>query len=396
MIAFVLYKVGLAVRAFIDTLWVEGKPNEWVVIMSGGKQKQAGIGLNTIVGPFDQVAIFPSKLNKVEVRTQQVTKEIQGVEVKSMIEWTVDREGDGPMRAFKNLDIDSAQPYKANETLRAMTSAIIRNKIANSTIDEILKNRQGLREAVMKEMTEVTRGWGVHLATVEVTDVRICSGSLFRDMQTQFREQNTKKAAVERLEVQTALREQEMSHGITDHKRTWDTKKVQAAAVNAQKLQVARDAIKILENNNEIEKKAIKRQHGFAVEQKEIWVQKSQKQLEVELVEKKASIDQAIKQEVARREVQASEDAVALHKLRQDITREEVAAAQQRSIKQADYDLTKESLKDPVQRQMKQMDVIESLYHSMSISSFEVNQMGETDPVAEMVSRFVKLADVPV
>ena len=70
VIAFVLYKVGLTVRAFIDTLWVEGKPNEWVVIMSGGKQKQAGIGLNTIVGPFDQVAIFPSKLNKVEVRTQ--------------------------------------------------------------------------------------------------------------------------------------------------------------------------------------------------------------------------------------------------------------------------------------------------------------------------------------
>ena len=64
------------------------------------------------------------------------------------------------------------------------------------------------------------------------------------------------------------------------------------------------------------------------VEQKQIWVQKSQKQLEVELVEKKASIDQSIKQEVARREVQASEDAVALHKLRQDITKEEVAAAQ--------------------------------------------------------------------
>ena len=58
--------------------------------------------------------------------------------------------------------------------------------------------------------------------------------------------------------------------------------------------------------------------------------------------------------------------------------------------------MTKESLKDPVQRQMKQMDVIESLYHSMNISNLEVNQMGETDPVAEMVGRFVKLADVPV
>jgi uncharacterized membrane protein YqiK len=69
-----------------------------------------------------------------------------------------------------------------------MTSAIIRNKISNSTIDEILKNRQGLREAIMTEMQEVISGWGVHLATVEVTDVQICSNILFRDMQTQFRE----------------------------------------------------------------------------------------------------------------------------------------------------------------------------------------------------------------
>ena len=86
--------------------------------------------------------------------------------------------------------------------------------------------------------------------------------------------------------------------------------------MNSQKLRVARDAIKTLENNNEIEKKAIKRQNGFAVEQKKIWVQKSEKQLAIDLAEKKAYIDQQIKQEVARREVQAQEDAVALHKVR--------------------------------------------------------------------------------
>ena len=113
---------------------------------------------------------------------------MQGIEVCSMIEWTVDRDGEGPMKAFKNLDVSSHNPRNANETLRAMTSAIVRNQIANSTISEIIKNRQGLREAVMKEITEVAKGWGVHLATVEVTDVRICSGTLFKDMQTQFRE----------------------------------------------------------------------------------------------------------------------------------------------------------------------------------------------------------------
>ena len=114
-----------------------------------------------------------------------------------------------------------------------MTSAIVRNQIANSTIDEILKNRQGIRETIMKEMSEVTQGWGVHLATVEVTDVKISSSSLFKDMQTQFREQNTKKATLEKLVVETDLREERMSHQLTQHKRYWDTHKLEQLAENA-------------------------------------------------------------------------------------------------------------------------------------------------------------------
>ena len=51
----------------------------------------------------------------------------------------------------------------------------------------------------------------------------------------------------------------------------------------------------MLEQNNEIEKKAIKRQNEYTVEQKRIWVQKSDKQLAIDLAEKKATIDQKIK-----------------------------------------------------------------------------------------------------
>ena len=57
----------------------------------------------------------------------------------------------------------------------------------------------------------------------------------------------------------------------------------------------ARDALKVLEQNNEIEKKAIKRQNEYTVEQKRIWVQKSDKQLAIDLAEKKATIGQKIK-----------------------------------------------------------------------------------------------------
>jgi hypothetical protein len=121
-----------------------------------------------------------------------------------------------------------------------MASAIVRNQIANSTMSEIIKNRQGLREAVMKEMTEVASGWGVHLATVEVTDVKICSSTLFKDMQTQFRETNIKKARLEKLVVSTAITEERMGHTLVSHKRSWDTSKLETLAKNTQKLKMAR------------------------------------------------------------------------------------------------------------------------------------------------------------
>jgi hypothetical protein len=45
-----------------------------------------------------------------------------------------------------------------------------------------------LRKAVRTEIGKVVNGWGVWLETVEITDVKISSGSLFKNMQGTFRE----------------------------------------------------------------------------------------------------------------------------------------------------------------------------------------------------------------
>ena len=128
---------------------------------------------------------------------------MQGLEVSAMIVWTINRIGDGPMKAYKNLGSDLAgdDPRTANNLLSSMASAIVRNCIANSTIDEIIKNRQQLREAINKEMTEVVQGGGVWLETIEITDVKILSGTLFKDMQCTFREDQNKTATLQKLEV---------------------------------------------------------------------------------------------------------------------------------------------------------------------------------------------------
>ena len=174
---------------YMMTLWVNGKPNEWILIMNSGKMVKAGVGLRCFKGPFDQVATFPAKVYKVDFETEQVTNEMQGVRVSGMLVWTVNRLGDGPFNAYKNLgDISSGNPKTANESLIAMSSAVVRSCIANSTIQEMITNRKLLREAIHKEMFDVVKGWGVWLETIEITGVTICSTSLFKDLQTNYRE----------------------------------------------------------------------------------------------------------------------------------------------------------------------------------------------------------------
>ena len=101
---------------YINSLYVTGKANEWVLLINNGEMKRAGIGLTCFKGPFDQVARFPSKVNKVNFFTEQVTKEMQGIKVSGMLVWTIYREGDGPMKAYKNLgeDLKEENPAIAN------------------------------------------------------------------------------------------------------------------------------------------------------------------------------------------------------------------------------------------------------------------------------------------
>ena len=188
-LAFIAYVANEA-QKYYRSLLVVGKPNEWIVVINNGELKQAGIGLTLTKGPYDQVAIFPSKVNKISFSCQQITREVQGLEVSCMIVWQIFREGDGPMKAFKNLgdDLISDEPRTANNLITSIVSAIVRNHIANSSIDEIIKNRDQIRSLILETLMPLTKGWGIWLETVEITDVQILSYQLKRDLQCVFRE----------------------------------------------------------------------------------------------------------------------------------------------------------------------------------------------------------------
>lgn len=67
-----------------------------------------------------------------------------------MVIWSIFRDDDGPFRAYKSFgdDLKNATPYIANEKLESITVSIIRDRIANLTINDILKNRSKIRSGV--------------------------------------------------------------------------------------------------------------------------------------------------------------------------------------------------------------------------------------------------------
>lgn len=72
-------------------------------------------------------------------------------------------------------------------------------------------------------MGSMVKGWGVWLETVEITDVKILSGSLFRNLQTEFRETNRKEASVTKLEADTAINYERKLKELETSKRNIDT-----------------------------------------------------------------------------------------------------------------------------------------------------------------------------
>lgn len=65
----------------------------------------------------------------------------------------------------------------------------------------MLTDRKKVRDEVMANMKDQVKGWGVWLESVEITDVKIMSGTLFKDLQAEFRESKKKDAEIYTSEI---------------------------------------------------------------------------------------------------------------------------------------------------------------------------------------------------
>jgi len=70
-----------------------------------------------------------------------------------------------------------------------------------------MTDRQILRDTIRKEIGKITKDWGVWIETVEITNVEICSDTLFKNMQTKYRETIQKEADIIRNTIKNRIEE---------------------------------------------------------------------------------------------------------------------------------------------------------------------------------------------
>jgi len=192
----------------------KAKPNEWLLLIKDGRLAKCGVGIRVWKRMSSTVVKFPATMQETSFEASQTTKQRAGVTVKGKAYWSIYRpvEGDpnGPFRAYQTLDgLDKGDFSAASEKVRTLAISTTRAAVANMTIDEVMVNRQQLKDSVKKTIVDTFRGWGVWLETLEILDVRVDSRQLFDDMQylkgsdLHFETKAEASLVAERLRIQT-------------------------------------------------------------------------------------------------------------------------------------------------------------------------------------------------
>ena len=118
--------------------------------------------------------------------------------------------------------LKNPNPWSINGKLGDMAISIVRDRVANMSLDDILKNRNKLRNGVKEEIQKLLTGWGIWLETVEIQDVKILSSSLFRNLQTEFREKSRIDAERISAQIQKQITEEELARNLKRQKADYE------------------------------------------------------------------------------------------------------------------------------------------------------------------------------
>lgn len=294
----------------------------------------------------------------LEFTAMQVTKEMQGVKVTGFANWSIYRNEDGPYKAYKTFDGFSKQGCQdANSNVRKLVEAVLRHAVSGMTIEDVMTKRNEIRNHAKEQVDQITKGWGIWIETIEITDVVIMSKTLFNNMQAEHRQAMRLKAEKINMKTELELAEDRRENDVAVQKAQQEAKTQKFEVENQQKL---------LREQREFETKA--QQHKLRLKQIE-----QQQELEVSQLNMRSTVNMATlkqKQELdsARKANEREQEALDL--------------AQSRQMRELDLSL--ENNMSPLNLKMRMLGILEGATQRVNYDMKVVN-MGKMDNLEQMI-----------
>eukprot|EP00439_Symbiodinium_sp_Y106_P067357 s819_g11.t1 len=293
--------------------WRVVKPDEWLLVLRDGQLIGQGIGLRAFRGWRDSIATFPATIQKVRFTAQQVDCKMQGLEVSGYLSWAVNRDGEGPWNAYKymamrDLDGDGTVDSDSGSLhIAEMAKAVVRSQVANSSLQEVLTQRETFRSQVKSKVMEQVQGWGVWVEAIEIADVRICSNKLFQDLQAAHRHEVRLKAEEARLDTDRLLSERKLQDEVKLSKARAEAEAEQRLAAARQRLKAEQEEAQLFAVQAEAAKARLRMEEEIELARLEkenrVEKQRAANKAEVARLQKEAEMERLRMQYDAEREM---------------------------------------------------------------------------------------------
>lgn len=185
---------------FLASRYRKFKTNQFIIHLRNGRVKSAGMGGNLFLLPLiDEYIVIPTTTvqSTLEAQEKVISKEYQDIAVVAMLYWKVIN----PELAFSAVSWDIRSDDYIETILRVAAEAVIRTTCANMPLERIVRERRVIIDAITKDLTELTKDWGIIIESIEIKEVNILNHDLKKNMETLKQAEEERKARIANAEA---------------------------------------------------------------------------------------------------------------------------------------------------------------------------------------------------
>ncbi|MDH5401915.1 MAG: SPFH domain-containing protein [Candidatus Heimdallarchaeota archaeon] len=204
-IALSAFIIMTATIAIIKSRYRKFTNQDFVLRFRNGVLKNSGYGGGYFVLPLiDQLIVLTTTVQQLEVNAGEViTAENQDVRVIGFVLWRIEN----PEIAYQSLSGNKGSGVMThiNETISRLVESIVRTTVARLSLDQVLRERSLIIEALVAELVTVVGPMGIKINTAEIRHVDVLDVDLFEDLQQKYKQEARLNAENKKIETEKEI-----------------------------------------------------------------------------------------------------------------------------------------------------------------------------------------------